>query len=54
MGRQLGRLLEEPVASPLAEVADGLAGDDLPVVDPSRPPELGSVARWANGRLRRR
>ena len=54
MGRQLGRLLRESVAPPLGEVADDLAGDDLPVVDPNRPPELGWVARWANGRLRQR
>ena len=54
MERQLGLILGEPVASPLTEVAAGLAGDDLPVVDPSRPPALGSVARWANGRLRQR
>jgi polysaccharide deacetylase family protein (PEP-CTERM system associated) len=54
MRRQLRRLLVEPVAPPLAEVAGNLAGCDLPVVDPNRPPELGSVARWANGRLRQR
>ena len=54
MGRQLGRLLRESVAPPLGEVANDLAGDDLPVVDPNRPPELGWVARWANGRLRQR
>jgi hypothetical protein len=54
MESKVRRLLEEPVAPPLCEVAAALAGRDLPEVDPTRAPQLGPVARWANGRLRGR
>ena len=54
MERQVRQLLSDPVARPLGEVARALAdnGSDLPVVDPTRAPEVGRVARWADGRLR--
>jgi len=56
MERQVRQLLSDPVARPLGEVARDLAdnGSDLPVVDPTRAPEVGRVARWADGRLRDR
>ncbi len=56
MERQVRRLLADPVAEPLGEVARTLidSGTDLPVVDPDTSPTLGRAARWADGRLRDR
>ena len=54
MERQVHRLLVDPVAPPLAEVASDLelAGTDLEVVDPIEVAPPGRSARWAEGRLR--
>ncbi len=54
MERQVRQLLDDPVAPPLGEVAGELAedGSDLPVIDPATTPEVGRIARWADGRLR--
>ncbi len=54
MERQVRRLLSDPVAPPLSEVARKLVedGTNLPVVDPITTPEVGRVARWIDGRLR--
>jgi len=54
MERQVRRLLTDPTARPLGELARNLIedGTDLPVVDPSTTPQVGRVAQWADGRLR--
>ena len=56
MERQVHRLLVDPVAPPLAEVASDLelAGTDLEVIDPIEVAPPGRSARWAEGRLRQR
>ena len=53
MERQVRRLLNDPVAEPLGELALHLPDDGtaLPFVDPTTPPTIGS-AHWADGRLR--
>lgn len=56
MERQVRRLLADPVAPPLTEVAASLLADDtnLEVVDPASVTPPGRSAHWAEGRLRQR
>ena len=54
MADRMGRVLTNPIGAPLGRIASGLASTDLPVVDPGAPPNLGPMARWADGRLRER
>ncbi len=54
MERQVRRLLNDPVAGTLGELALHLAanGASLPAVDPVAPPVVGRAAQWADGWLR--
>ncbi len=56
MEYQMRRLLGDPLAGPLGEIAAKLSSEttDLPVIDPSTPAAAGKAARWADGRLRDR
>ena len=56
MERQVRRLLADPVADPLAMVAETMVADgrNLEVVDPTTVRPASRSARWADGRLRER